>query len=414
MSQVEGEEIPPPPPPSPPPPSPLPPPPPPLSTEEDGCSPPYPSPMSLQMPPSHFSDPPAPQPSFTQHPSSYTMERSSVQPSSRPPLAAPRSPLPPPVQPHSARQTTLPINGAPSTPSRSSPQEFQTSNGALSTPSPVQSVVPNTSSNQLRINSGCLPPPLGPPRSPHSETAQLSTRSNEASLPPRSLAAASRDDRAKPSQILLPCATNPSLNAHRHYLDDSSVAVTSGQRKLHRTSLPHEIGDNRSALHQSSSAILPPPSLPRSQKSFSPQYSESSRADSRSASQESIELRPSPASDGISSPASHSEKKERKHLDAVALFDWNASGPRQISFIEGDELKIHRNVKKWWVATNTRTNEKGLIPSNYVTIKKRLSMLFRRLCLKSYISFIFGNINFVMNNSFNFFLYFIFILFVIL
>ncbi|KAM7536751.1 hypothetical protein Aperf_G00000088548 [Anoplocephala perfoliata] len=71
---------------------------------------------------------------------------------------------------------------------------------------------------------------------------------------------------------------------------------------------------------------------------------------------------------------SHSEGKplnvfdERNCATVCALYDFNPTEPGELKFKRDDILKVAGLYgEPWRMAKNTRTGEKGLIPSNYVT-----------------------------------------------
>lgn len=51
----------------------------------------------------------------------------------------------------------------------------------------------------------------------------------------------------------------------------------------------------------------------------------------------------------------------------VALYDYEAQDEDEVGFNEGDQIVDCESVDEgWMIATVVRTNERGMLPSNYV------------------------------------------------
>ncbi|XP_052264885.1 growth factor receptor-bound protein 2-like isoform X3 [Dreissena polymorpha] len=54
---------------------------------------------------------------------------------------------------------------------------------------------------------------------------------------------------------------------------------------------------------------------------------------------------------------------------AAALYDFNPQEPGELFLKKGDEVDIEEEIDRhWWRGKNTRTNEIGLFPANYVRV----------------------------------------------
>ncbi|KAL5971031.1 Tyrosine-protein kinase SPK-1 [Taenia solium] len=62
-----------------------------------------------------------------------------------------------------------------------------------------------------------------------------------------------------------------------------------------------------------------------------------------------------------------------KSFPVIALYDFTATQPDECSFGVGDLLNVLNASNDWWLATNLRTKQEGLIPYNYVTSDASLS-----------------------------------------
>lgn len=60
-----------------------------------------------------------------------------------------------------------------------------------------------------------------------------------------------------------------------------------------------------------------------------------------------------------------------------AIYDFESTNADECSFIAGDLLKVLDNsTGEWWYAQNTRTEDVGVIPFNYVTTEMGISDVF--------------------------------------
>ncbi|KAL5969693.1 Tyrosine-protein kinase HCK [Taenia solium] len=67
------------------------------------------------------------------------------------------------------------------------------------------------------------------------------------------------------------------------------------------------------------------------------------------------------------SPPNTQLSKPSAPFPATAICDFNAAHPDECDFIKGDLMQVLDASRQWWRAKNLRTNQEGLIPSDYVT-----------------------------------------------
>lgn len=74
-------------------------------------------------------------------------------------------------------------------------------------------------------------------------------------------------------------------------------------------------------------------------------------------------------------PTRFSTKDEFQYKSAYALYNYTPGSVDEIGFLIGDVFTVYKENGNWWLVKNCRTGQKGLIPSNYVTMNEKEATL---------------------------------------
>ena len=69
---------------------------------------------------------------------------------------------------------------------------------------------------------------------------------------------------------------------------------------------------------------------------------------------------------------SSADQRMANHVDGwrcIAIADYKAAGSEEISFNDGDTILVEtKNANGWWIGTNAKTANRGILPGSYVKV----------------------------------------------